>query len=188
VLRLTLSTASCWLWPFPRSSTHLNTVVVVASRSESPSGKCAKLTTLTARNNRDHAPRSLYCCLFALHSELHIQRHANRVVATTSPLYSEPHRSHVDFGKAAPSTAFTSWSQHHFVGIGKPEWQVRKGSHCGSEQQRGHAPRSLYCCLFALRTYRMGAILRAHPVRSESHIQRHTDREVTTMRLFKEVW
>jgi len=24
---------------------------------------------------------------------------------------------------------------HYFVGIGKPEWQVRKASHCGSKQQ-----------------------------------------------------
>jgi len=34
-------------------------------RSESPSGKCAKLHTVAANNNRDHAPRSLSYCLFA---------------------------------------------------------------------------------------------------------------------------
>jgi len=36
-------------------------------RSESPSGKCAKLRTVAASNNRVHMPRSLYHCLFALH-------------------------------------------------------------------------------------------------------------------------
>jgi len=39
------------------------------------------------------------------------------------------HQSHVLFVKFAPGTTFTSWSQHHFVAIGKPEQQVRKASH-----------------------------------------------------------
>jgi len=34
-------------------------------RSESSSGKCAKLHTVAASNNRDHMPWSLYYCLFA---------------------------------------------------------------------------------------------------------------------------
>ena len=33
----------------------------------SPSGKCAKLHTVAASNNRVHSTRSLYCCLFAPH-------------------------------------------------------------------------------------------------------------------------
>jgi len=37
--------------------------------------------------------------------------------------------------KAAPGTTFTSWWQHHCVTSGKPERQVRKASHCGSQQQ-----------------------------------------------------
>jgi len=36
-------------------------------RLESPSGMCAKLRTVAASNNRDHATRSLYYCLFAPH-------------------------------------------------------------------------------------------------------------------------
>jgi len=36
-------------------------------RSESPSGMCAKLHTVAANNNRDHATPSLYYCLFAPH-------------------------------------------------------------------------------------------------------------------------
>ena len=49
--------------------------------------------------------------------ESHIQRNAKREVTTTSPpFYNEPHL----LVKAAPGTTFTSWSQHHFVAIGKP--------------------------------------------------------------------
>jgi len=63
-------------------------------RSESQSGKCTKLRTVAASNNRDHAPRSLYYCLFAPHiygaifrappvrGESHIQCNATREVAT----------------------------------------------------------------------------------------------------------
>jgi len=36
-------------------------------RSESPSGMCAKLRTVTASNNRDHALQSFFYCLFAPH-------------------------------------------------------------------------------------------------------------------------
>jgi len=67
--------------------------------------------------------------------EKHIQRNASGKVATTSPpFYNEPDRSHVPFVNAAPGTTFTSWSQHHFVTIGKPERHVRKASHCGGKQ------------------------------------------------------
>jgi len=71
-----------------------------------------------------------------VHGESHIQRNANREVATTSPpFYNELHRLHVLFVKAAPGMTFTSWSEHHFVVIEKLEWQVREASHCGSKQQ-----------------------------------------------------
>jgi len=118
-------------------------------RSESQSGMCAKLHTVATSNNRNHTPRSFYYCLFAPHvygvilrshsvrGEPHIQRNASEEVATASPrFYNETNRSHVlFFVKAAPGTTFASWSQHHFDAIGKPEWHVRKASHCGSKQQ-----------------------------------------------------
>jgi len=67
--------------------------VKVLLRSEGPSGMCAKLSSVAASNNRDHAPQSLYYCLFAPHicvvlrahpvrGESHIQRNANGEVAT----------------------------------------------------------------------------------------------------------
>ena len=117
-------------------------------RSESPSGMCAKLRTVAASNNRDRAPQSLNYCLFAPHTyivvlsahpvcgESHIQRNASGEVAATSPpFFNERHRSRVLCVKAELGTAFTSWWQHHFVSIGKPERHVRKASHCGSKQQ-----------------------------------------------------
>jgi len=71
-----------------------------------------------------------------VHGESHVQRKANGENATTSlPFYNEPHRPHILPLTAAPDTTFTSWSQHHFVAIGKPKWQVRKASHYGSKQQ-----------------------------------------------------
>jgi len=64
------------------------------------------------------------------------QRNASGVVATTSPpFHNKPHRSHVLCVKAEPGATFTSWSQHHFIAIGKPERHVCKASHCGSKQQ-----------------------------------------------------
>jgi len=36
-------------------------------RSEIPSGMCAKLRTMVASNNRDHARNLSYYCLLALH-------------------------------------------------------------------------------------------------------------------------
>jgi len=63
-------------------------------RTEIPSGMCAKLRIVAASNNRDHAPQSLYYCLFAPHicgvvlraypigGESHIQSNANGEIAT----------------------------------------------------------------------------------------------------------
>jgi len=72
----------------------------------------------------------------SVRGESHNQRNTTAEVATTSPpFYNKPHRSHVFFIKAELRTTFTSWSQHHFVAIGNPEWYVRKASHRGSKQQ-----------------------------------------------------
>jgi len=120
---------------------------------KSPSGICAKLHMVAANNNRVHMTWSLYYSLLTphicavvlrahpIHDESHNQHNANREVATTSPLfYNETHWSRVLFVKAAPGTTFTSWSQHYFVAIGKPERHVRKASNCGSKQNRDHTP------------------------------------------------
>jgi len=66
--------------------------------------------------------------------ESQIWHNANREVATTIPhLYNKLHQSHILFVKSAPGMTITSWSQHHFVAIRKPERHVHKASHCGSK-------------------------------------------------------
>ena len=70
---------------------------------------------------------------------------------------------------------YSTGSDYCIVAIGKPKWQVCKASHSVSKQQQ----RLLYYCLFAPHVY-MGVILRAHPVRGESHIQCNASGEVAT--------
>jgi len=79
------------------------------------------------------------------------QLNASGVVATTSPpFYNEPHKSHVLCVKAKPGMTYTSWSQHHFVVIGKPKRHVRKALHHGSQQWSSPDEITLlYYCLFA---------------------------------------
>jgi len=62
------------------------------------------------------------------------------------------------------------------VAIGKSEQQVRKASHCGSKQQQTRRDHFMIACL---RHLYMG-IVRSHPVRGESHIQRNATRGVAT--------
>jgi len=47
-----------------------------------------------------------------------------------------------------------------------------------ASSNRVHAPQSLFYCLFAPRIHIV--VLRAHPVRGESHIQRNATGEVAT--------
>jgi len=54
---------------------------------------------------------------------------------------------------------------------------------------RDYKPQSVYYCLFAPHTLYMGVIIRAHPVRGESHIQHNANREVATVHVhFHELW
>ena len=69
-------------------------VLLILLRSEIPSGMCAKLRTVAASNNRDHARDLSYYCLLALHiwwcyfpahpvrGESHNQRNTTGEVAT----------------------------------------------------------------------------------------------------------
>ena len=141
---------------------------MVLLRSESPSGKCTKLYTVAASNNGDHLMISPYYCLFApyiygfyfcahpVHGESHIQHNVNWEVATTFlPFYSELHRLHILFMKAASGMTLTSsWSQHHFVAFGKSKRQMRKASHYGSKQQQRLSPDEITHCLFTPHTSR----------------------------------
>jgi len=125
--------------------------------SKSLNGKCAKLHTVAASNNRDHrrdhsinaCSCHIYLCVahcaHPICGESHFQRNINWEVATTSPLFAEPQRSHILFVKVAPGTTFTSWSKHQFVVIGKHRRQICKASPCGTkQQQRSHVELILF--------------------------------------------
>jgi len=103
-------------------------------RSEIPSGMCAKLRTVAASNNRDHASQSLllffarathiyFCSSRISRSWWIIQstQHTGEVATTSPPFYNEPLGSHVLCVKAELGTTSTSWSQHHFVGVSLSE-------------------------------------------------------------------
>jgi len=67
-----------------------------------------------------HIYMDVILCAHPVRDESHIQCNANREVETTSPpVYNEPHQLHVLFVKVARGTNFTSWTQNHFVAIGK---------------------------------------------------------------------
>jgi len=168
---------------------------MIVLRSEIPSGMCAKLRTVAASNNRDHPTRSLCYCLFApliyivvlrahfVRGESHNQRNATGEVATTSPpFYNEPHRSHVLFVKAAPGTTFHILVTAPFCCDRKsPSGMCAKLCTVAASNNRDHPTRSLYYCLFAPPIYLV--VLRAHPVRGESHNQRNATGEVATIAL-----
>jgi len=81
---------NCW-WPPPPPETPCGVAI------GRPERKYVKLHTVAASNNRGHAPQLLYYCFFAPHiymgvilrahlvrGESHIQRNANREVATAA--------------------------------------------------------------------------------------------------------
>jgi len=117
---------------------------MILLRSESPSGKCAKLwqqatIEITCRNY------SIIACSCHLYMSIVLHAHSFRgeprcntsreVAITSPPFYNEPHRSYVLIVTVPHGTTFTSWSQHHFVAIGEPERHMCKSSYCGSKQQ-----------------------------------------------------
>jgi len=81
--------------------------------------------------------------------------------------------------KAAPGTTFTSWSQHHFVAIGKTRAACAQSFALWQQATTEITRRDHSYCLFAPRIYIV--VLRAHPVRGESHNQRNASGEVATL-------
>ena len=137
--------------------------------SESPSGKCAKLHTVTASNNRDHPTRSrclfvpiyIWVCFFS-----HIPFMVNRTFNATSterlqkhPFLFATNRTDRTFFLWRLHLAWPShhhhpmgWSQHHFVAIGKPKWQ-RFTLRQQATTEIYHLTRSLIACLCHIRVY-----------------------------------
>ena len=105
-----------------------------------PSGKCAKLHTVAASNNRDHASQSLLWLLVrATHIYVVVLRAHPVRGESYPPFYNEPHRLHVLCVKAEPGTTFTSWSQHDFVAIGNPSSKCTKLHNVAASNNRDYA-------------------------------------------------
>jgi len=66
------------------------------------------------------------------------------------------------------------------VVIGNPKWHMRKASHRGSKQQQRSCVAISLTIACSPYVYN-GVILRAHPVRGESHNQRNTTGEVQSV-------
>jgi len=107
------------------------------------------------------------------------QRNTTGEVATTSPpFYNEPHRSHVLCVKAELRTTFTSWSQHHFVCNRKARAACAQSFTLWQQATIEITRRRDHSIVACSRQVYMGVVLRAHPVRGESHIQRNVNQEV----------
>jgi len=102
---------------------------------------CAQSFTLAA-SNRDHLTRSLYYCLFTPHIYgVFLHAHSVRGEPRISALRQRSGCNNIPsfLQRTAPIARsfcegctwhnFTSWLQHHFVAIGKPEWHVLKALH-----------------------------------------------------------
>jgi len=90
--------------------------------------------------------------------------------ATSPPFCNEAHRSHVLFVKASHSTTFASWSPL-CCDRKSPSGMCAKLRTVAASNNRVHMPWLLYYCLFAPDIYIV--VLRTHPIRGESHIQRN---------------
>ena len=118
-----------------------------------------KASHCAASNNRvmhrDHSiiacSRHIYMVFFFAHIPFMVNHNATpaeRLQQHPPLFYNKLPQSLVLFVKASHGTTSTSLSQHHFVAIGKSERHMRKALHCAASNNRVHAPRSLYYCLF----------------------------------------
>ena len=107
---------------------------------------CARLHTVAASNNRDHALKSLYYCLLApLLFFAHIPFVVNHTFNATPPerlqqhplLFTTNRTDHMFFVWRLNSVR-PSHPGHSTILLRseKPEQHVRKASHCGSKQQQ----------------------------------------------------
>ena len=78
---------------------------MVVLRSEIPSGMCAKLRTMAASNNRDHARNLSYYCLLA-------PRIYNGVILHAHPVRGESHNQRNTTGEVASVECNISQSNH----------------------------------------------------------------------------
>jgi len=152
---------------------------------ESQSGMCAKLRTVAASNKRDHAPQSLYYCLFAPHVCGVVLRHIPFVVNRTfNAMPAERLQQHLLLFTTNRTEGFTQNDLHILVTT----------SFCCDRKARAACALSFalwqqateimsrnYSIIACSRHLYSGVDLRAHSVRGEPHIQRNASGEVATV-------
>ena len=140
----------------------INKVRMILLQSESPNGKCAKLHTVEASNNRCHVNRSLYYCLCAPHIWVlffvHIPFMVNHTINATSTVGLQQHP--LLFTMNRTDLTFILWRlhlpqpSHHghriiFLQSEGPCGKCAKFHTVAASNNRDHQTRSLYYCLLA---------------------------------------
>jgi len=166
---------------------------MVLLRSEIPSGLCAKLRTVAASNNTDHASQSL---LLLLARATHI--YCCSSLTSRSWWITQSTQCHRRGCNNIPSflqritpiarSVCEGWTRHdlHSLVTAPFCWDRKSRGACAQsfapwqqatiEMMRRNIS---YYCLFAPSSH--SVFLRAHPVRGESHNQRNTTGEVATV-------
>ena len=165
---------------------------------------CAKLRTAAVNNNRDHASQSLlllvcatyiYCCSSRTSRSWWITQSTKRQrrIATTPLLFTTNHTDRTFFvwrlNSARPphpghstnlmrSEIPSGMSAKHRTVAAVITIKLVAASNNGD-----HLTRSLYYCLFAPHIHIF--VLRAHPVRGESHNQRNATERLQHCKLFE---
>ena len=162
--------------------------------SERSNGKCAKLHTVTASNNRDHQTRSLYYCLFAPHIYGCCSSHTSRTwwIAQSTQTPTESFQQHpllFTTNRTDPTFFFEGCSWHHLhilvtaplcLQSESPNGKCTRLHNMTAGNNRDHTSCSFILCLFVPHIY-VGVVFHAHLVCGESHIQHSANREVVTL-------
>ena len=161
-------------------------------RSESPSGKCAKLHNVAASNNRDHLTGSLYYCLFMPHIYGCYSSRTSRLWLIAHSTQHQPSGcDDISFLQQPTPIACSfcegcTWHDLHIL-ITAPFCCDRKAQAESAQNftlwqqatiEITWQDHSIIACSYHIY---MGVILHAHPVRGELHIQRNAKRDVATM-------
>jgi len=160
--------------------------------SESPSGKCAKLHTVAANNNRDDMPWSLSCCLFMPCIYGCCSSHTSRSwwVAHSTQCQLRDCNNILSFLQQTAVIAHSfcegcTWYDLHIL-VTAPFCCDQKAQAASAQSFTlwQQATIEITChdhsIIACSRHIYMGVILPAHPVRGESHIQCNANWEVAT--------
>ena len=170
-----------------------DTCSLLALQSEIPSGMCAKLRTVAASNNRDHTHNLSYYCLLALHILWCYSSHTSRLWWITQS--TQHHRKGCNnIPSFLQRTTPIARSSCEGLNSAQPPHPGHSTILLQSEIPSGMCANlrtvaaskieimlAISLIIACSRYIYYGVILRAHPVRGESHNQRNTTGEIATL-------